>query len=203
MTIDLMFCNQVNVKNATPVKADPYDATRTWTAPIAMHQGMDKYLGAFCCPSDKYGPVNANGQVKRSYSLNLGLEGAGNYLDVASSIRIAIPTAFVVEPAGTVHLMETWRDVPNCFGRHGYSGHRGASFITVGDGAGGIGSDWNLNWSMTGYNGSAALGHLLHGTKLVPKADCLMFDGHTEFFTERELRGGPGVGPLTLLRYTK
>jgi prepilin-type N-terminal cleavage/methylation domain-containing protein/prepilin-type processing-associated H-X9-DG protein len=214
LSVDLMFCNQVNVTyGSNTVRTDPFPLVapaRTWTATPAMAKGMDKYLGAFCCPSDPYGPVNASGQVKRSYCLNLGLEGKGNYVDYegptgafTSLIRVAISTSFVTEPSGTMHLMETWRDVPNCFGRHGYGGHRAASFITVGNGAGGVGSDWNIDWSLSGYNGSASLFHVLHGTKTDPKANCLMHDGHVELLSNREIRGGPGVGPLNVLRYTK
>jgi prepilin-type N-terminal cleavage/methylation domain-containing protein/prepilin-type processing-associated H-X9-DG protein len=204
MPVELMYCNQVNVTYGSNLaRTNPYNGAQSWTSTPAMAKGMDKYLGVFCCPADAYGPVNTSGQVKRSYCLNLGFDGSGNYDDTNSSIRIAVPTSSVEEAAGTVHLMETWRNVPNCFGRHGYNGHQSASFITVGNGSGGIGSDWNLYWSLTGYNGSAALGHPLHGTKTVPAANCSMYDGHVELLNERQLRGGLGVGPLTLLKYAK
>jgi prepilin-type N-terminal cleavage/methylation domain-containing protein/prepilin-type processing-associated H-X9-DG protein len=210
MTPELMFCNQVNLASASTTRTDPYDNTRSWTATLAMAKGMDKYLGVFCCPADKFGPVNTNNQVKRSYSLNLGDKGSTvptyRYRDEESELRQAITASVVEEPAGTMHLMESWRALTNCFGRHGYSnttwntlGHDASSFVAITEGA--AFTSAAIHWSLVGYNGSD-LQHQLHGTKTIPKANCLMHDGHVELLSEVDMVGGPAQ-TFKVMKYNK
>ena len=190
LTIQMIQNDQINVANVMN------------GVTIQEQKNITKGLEPFACPSDPESFINAWNQVKRSYILNVGADndayntGASGTADwdwnASAPIATKISTRMVESAAGTVFLMEGWRHIANCFGRWSYNYSQGFAFICAG-------GDSNVQWALTGYNGSGSCNYALHGTITTPRANLVLHDGHVELMGYLELI----AKTRTIYRYKK
>jgi prepilin-type N-terminal cleavage/methylation domain-containing protein/prepilin-type processing-associated H-X9-DG protein len=141
---------------------------------LSTHAAI-KTLKTFTCPAD----VDSAAQtLQRSYSENLG---DGSYATGIEFTTSAIPVAKVVSAAGTAWVIENHAPTPENFGLANTTGNT-TLLISEIDGA--------------LYNQST---NPMHGTKLAPRVNVLMHDGHAELMEKATMATGNSL----VLQYIK
>ena len=176
-----------------------------WELKSSTYPQLTKDLGIWVCPSDPDGPVNSNGQYKRSCIINM--------FNQSSTVISSIRNSTIKSSAGKVYWCESHT------GGGGLNNIAGASGIRGTNSWGGQLQNWdtycfyptwnffnggssNLNWICWAFMPGGTAGadwtkmptgptvREIHGTPLAPRYNVLFHDGHVELMNLVDLNAG-------------